>query len=85
MATDDPLRLIGGAYVTFDGQTWPRIHGKIDELEWALRYGQPTDLDRLVAASVVAAYTALVEKTQEDRRRIVAKLRQAEHLAAGGR
>ena len=76
------MKLVGDSYVVFDDMTWPRIHGGIDDLERALRYGEPTRADLLTAASVLAAYTALVEKTVADRRRVVAMLRRAERVAA---
>jgi len=57
--------------VHFDEMTWPRaLEDDNDSVQWRLRYGIPTKEDLLFAASVMAAYTALVYKKQKDRNAI---------------
>jgi hypothetical protein len=48
-------------HLLFDEMSWPNPQATGD-LEWDLRYGQPTKNDLLMAASVVSAYRALFEK-----------------------
>ncbi len=67
-------------YHHFDGMCWPRAGSRLDDLEWTLRYGDPEDVvkARMIAASVVAAYKALVLKTAKDRAYVVRELRAVE-------
>ncbi len=64
------------SYVRFDGMTWPNPDA-LGETEHALRYGQPTRADLLVAASVLGAYRALVLDPQHRRNKNVAGIRRA--------
>lgn len=59
-----------GRFVRIDNDmTWPRpdIKEHNDSLEYILRYKNPTKEDLLVAASVIAAYKALIYSTQKHR------------------
>lgn len=69
--------MMDARYTTFDGMTWPRVG---TNLEWTLRYGTPTREDLLLAASVAAAYEALVEASAATRGDVVKHLR-ADRLA----
>jgi len=64
-------------YTHFDGMCWPVPGERMSAIEWTLRYG--TDYDKtetaLSAASIVAAYKALLEKTQKDRNKIVQQIK----------
>lgn len=40
---------------------WPLLPHLHRDVEWLLRYGTPTRSDMLAAASVIAAYRALIE------------------------
>ena len=64
-------------YAHFDGMTWPRPGEGLAELEWRLRYAQDavTETDKLVCASIVAAYTELVKATQKRRNGICQQLK----------
>jgi hypothetical protein len=42
-----------------DGTTWPDPHDP-SNVEWELRYGEPTREQMLFAASVISAYSYLV-------------------------
>lgn len=68
-------RFIPPYSVRFDGMTWPLAGGAIGDLEWRLRYGVASRNDLLVAASVLSAYMALVNRTERDRRLIIRALR----------
>lgn len=65
-------------YANFDGMTWPRISAGIGDIEWALRYGEPTREEVLVAASVLNAYRALIKLGRVEREAIVRVLRSVE-------
>lgn len=54
------------SYLNFDGMTWPNPADPND-VEWALRYGEPTREQRMVAASFIAAYRQLVADSQRRR------------------
>lgn len=47
------------------------------ELEWTLRYGNPTKSDLYSAAEIIAAYRALIYKTQADRNLICKELKKS--------
>lgn len=50
----------------YNGTVWPVPDSSKDPgLEWTLRYGTPTKEDLLMAASVVAAYCALIRQPQK--------------------
>mgnify|MGYP001302870603 CR=1 FL=1 len=82
-----------GKWIVFDdGDTWPTpMDGNSDDggLEWRLRYMNAEQVwkDRMLAASVVNAYRALILTTDKNRRRIIAGLRKAmrTRLKATGR
>ncbi len=50
-------------YLCFDNMTWPNPEA-ILEIEYSLRYGDPSKF-RYIAASYVAAYKALFDMPQE--------------------
>jgi hypothetical protein len=55
-------------HVNFDEMGWPLPD---PDLEWRLRYGNPTTTDRYMAASILSAYQGLIcRKTQKQRNRI---------------
>jgi hypothetical protein len=60
-------------WLFFDGMAWPNPRDPL-EIEWKLRYGQPSREDLLAAASFVAAYKSLVGHSQQRRNAIVAAL-----------
>lgn len=67
-----------GAFVRVGPEmTWPFPGKRLAEVEWALRYGEPTRSDLLVAASVISAYEALVLDPQRKRQMVVRELRRA--------
>jgi hypothetical protein len=73
-----------GYFATFaDGQTWPLAGESAVDIEGALRHGGELSRSaRLIAASIVAAYRELVmERSGEERGRVVAGLREAERVA----
>ncbi len=61
---------------SFDGMSWPlpENHG----LEHRLRYGNAAPGDLICAATIVAAYKALVMATNEKRRKVAAELKRAQ-------
>lgn len=67
-----------------DDSVWPRAGGdRMESLEWALRYGEPSRQDMLLAASVLAAYRQMVLVDTEKRRvEVVRALRAAEATCA---
>lgn len=69
--------------VTLDDYTvWPRP--RIEDLEWTLRYGTAADLERVryTAAMVVDAYAALIEATDDRRRKVVSQIKRASREAS---
>ena len=69
----------------FNGMCWPVPCKRLDELENALRYG-PRDAvfdmkDRLLAASVIAAYQDLIWSTIAKRNDISRELRKGPSIA----
>lgn len=64
-----------GAYVFFDGMTWPVPGARLSDAEHRLRHREATREDVLLAASVVAAYRQLVTDTEAKRRVVVRKVR----------
>ena len=55
---------------------WPNPTDPSD-LEWTLRYGMPTQEDLYLAASYIAAYRTLFDKTQKDLIKTVSKIKMA--------
>lgn len=62
-----------------DETVWPRP-GYANDLEHALRYGQPTRSDLLAAASILAAYTALCRVDSRTRANVVSALKHADSV-----
>lgn len=59
----DKTVTIGATYVSFSEMCWPRAGGEaLEEVQWRLRYGEPTKSDLMHAAQVMGAYRALVWK-----------------------
>lgn len=66
--------------VHWDGMCWPRyLENEDDSVQWRIRYNSETKEDLLYAASVMAAYSALVGVTEKRRREIISTLRKAEY------
>lgn len=63
-------------YLRFDDMTWPNPDDPMD-IEWKLRYGQPTQSERHIAASMIAAYKQLVNDPQRRRNEKIAGIRKA--------
>ena len=60
----------------FGGMTWPVPNDDMGELEWRLRNAESIEpTDRLAAASVVAAYGAMVQATQAKRQMVIRNIR----------
>lgn len=71
---------ISKRHVSWDNMTWPRyLEHEDDSVEGRLRYGTPSREDLLYAASVMAAYAALVGSTDKKRREVVRMLRAVEN------
>ena len=65
----------GGSWLRLpDGTTWPNPADP-NEVEWRLRYGNPTREDILAAASVMNAYGHLVFAPERRRREVVRMIR----------
>ena len=59
-------------YVKLSDETvWP-LPG---ELEWTMRYGDPTCGERMRAASIISAYKTIILATQKRRNQVVKELR----------
>ncbi len=67
----------GGVSAHFDGMSWPLPGERLERLEHTLRYGEPTQEDLLLAASVLSAYGAMVASTSRSRAHVVQMLRKA--------
>lgn len=72
-----------GAWVCFDGMTWPLPGSRMDEAEHRLRFGGATREDVLLAASVMHAYRQMVEDTAKQRANVVRTLRKTMSEADG--
>lgn len=66
---------------TGDGSRYPKLirNNESDSLEWLLRYGSPEDLYevRYQAASILAAYEALVMQSNARRNEIANRIKKA--------
>jgi hypothetical protein len=62
-------------YRTFNGMCWPVPGQDLGLLSYTLTYGTPTKEELLVCASVINAYTGLVNMTATRRTDIVRELR----------
>ena len=69
--------------VHFDGMSWPLPGDDThQDLEWVMRYAQPSRSDMLRAASIIAAYRELVTCTERKRRYVVRQIRSAVTVSA---
>lgn len=66
-----------GSHALFDDMSWPCPGQRLNEIEHALRYGEPTKSELMVAASVLSAYSDLVRCPQVKRAYVVRRLREA--------
>lgn len=57
-----------------NGTAWKRPGDALDEIGWRLRYGTPSTSDLLVAAETIAAYVALLAKSQKRRNEIASAI-----------
>lgn len=57
------------------GYTWCAPGKDMNELEWTLRYGSPSREQLLAAASVLSAYTVMVELPERTRRTVLREIR----------
>lgn len=64
-----------GAWAQFDNMSWPVPGGRLDALEYLLRYGGPSHSDLLWAASVIAAYRQMVMDPRTKREHVIRTLR----------
>lgn len=62
------------SFLRFDGMTWPNPADPA-EVQWRLRYGQPSKVDLLVAASFMHAYAHLIALPQRERNERVRQIR----------
>lgn len=64
-------------YTHFSEMAWPVPDKKMQGLQWRLRYQQGPLLieDRLVAASIIYAYCALLEKNKKERDFIIKNIK----------
>lgn len=60
-----------------EGRTFPDPDDP-NEVQWRLRYGEPTQADRMFAASALSAYVALVYSTERVRNQIVRDIKAAD-------
>ncbi len=64
--------------VSFDGMCWPRPSAALSDLNWKLRYGGTlTNSERLIAASVLSAYTQMVHDPAKKRNKVISKIRKS--------
>lgn len=62
------------SFLVFEGMTWPNPTDPAD-VQWRLRYGQPSKADLLVAASFMHAYAHLIDLPQRERNQRVNQIR----------
>ena len=71
--------IVSKRFVHFDEMTWPRaLEDDNDSVQWRLRYANPNREDIIYAASVMAAYSALIYKPARARNKIIAQLKKVE-------
>lgn len=63
-----------------DGTVWPNPD-HLDDVQWRLRYGKPTEADYMAAAGAIAAYCELIERPSYGKR--LPMLRRALRAARG--
>lgn len=64
------------SYLQFDGMVWPDPRDPT-EVQWRLRYGDPTRRDHVRAASVLSAYAHLISMPRRLRDKRIRQLRAA--------
>lgn len=76
MADTPQMPALPAMHRNFNGMSWP-VPGKgLNELEWAARYASSLTMsERLVAASVMSAFTELIRLPQRRRNKVIAELR----------
>lgn len=62
-------------YRHFDGMCWPAPGQDLDDVAWRLVWNGKPDSDRLVAVSVITAFTELVRLPAKKRDAIIRELR----------
>lgn len=78
------IDFIGPTTAHFGQMCWPRPCEALNEVEHRLRYGlTPDRSDLYVAASVIAAYVALIDATEQKRRMVVKTLRASRQCPPG--
>lgn len=75
MSTDRESLDAPPTFLHFDGMAWPNPLDP-NEVQWRLRYGEPTLMDRMFAASVMNAYHQLVTDPQRIRNAKVRGIRE---------
>ena len=65
---------MSAGYTRFDGMTWPNPDG---DLEWRLRYGEPSREDLLHAAFILHAYASLIDCNRDKRARVVREIKRS--------
>ena len=66
----------------FDEMTWPAPCEQMGDLAWRLTWadGETTKQDRIMAASIIAAYMQMVSDPAKKRQRVIAELRRGPNL-----
>lgn len=67
--------------ILFDDMSWPYPGPAVIDVAYTLMYGKPTRSDLAVAASVIAAYKALIQKPIKNRNKMASKLKTAAFVA----
>ena len=62
-------------YRKINDMIWPAPCERMDDVEWEMRHGTPRIEDRLLAASIIAAYRQMIADPQKKRNLIVSELR----------
>lgn len=69
-------------HVSFPQMCWPRPGDHMGELEWRLRYGEPSKQDMIVAAGVISAYTQMIcDRSSSRVKKICKAIRKNVHVA----
>lgn len=62
-------------FAHFDDMTWPSTGEYWKDLEWRLRYSNPTRQDMISAASVLSAYRQMIYDPIRKRQRVISEIR----------
>lgn len=64
-------------FVKIEDMTWPSIGKDIHELAWKQRYSTQTitDNEKLIIASIMDAYCALIQKPSRARAKIISNIK----------